>query len=400
MAKLAHRIRLYPRSDQTGFLVGSCGAARFSFNWGLQRWNDLFSGGSSPNGFELSKELNAIKHSEFPWMELYGKWPIMEAQRDLRRAWRCFFNRKSNKPVLKKKGRSDAFRFGMGYGHGKFGPNGLWVPKLGWVKMAEEFRWPTAKLYSATIKRKADRWYAVINCELSGVDADNIQKRKNQAPNGVIGIDLGLRTFATLSNGEKVDHPRYLTRSLKRIRVLHKATRRKKSGSANHSKNVIRLGRSHSRYASQMKSFVHRFTSDIAKRFSHVSIEDLRINDMAKLHGIRRPLFESCLRMTRDALAYKANNVFVCDRYFPSSKLCSACGEKNKALTISDSSWTCIHCGSSHDRDINAAINIARNSMNIGGVSPLTACGDKTVLSMNQEAERQIAPVLTVISSN
>jgi putative transposase len=395
MAKLAHRIRLYPRADQIDFLVGSCGAARFSFNWGLQRWTDLFAEGKSPNGFELSKELNAIKHTEFPWMELYGKWPIMEAQRDLRRAWRCFFNRKSARPVFKKKGRFDSFRFAMGDGHGKFGPRGIWIPKLGWVEMAEQFRWPTANLYSATIKRKADRWYAVINCELSGVDSESIERRKSQAPAGVVGIDLGLRIFATLSTGEKVDHPRYLTRSLKRIRSLQKAMRRKEVGSMNHTKSVNRLGRSHARYSNQMRSFVHRFTSDISSRFSHVSIEDLRVNQMARLPSIRRSLVESSFRATRDALLYKAANVIVCDRYFPSSKLCSKCGTKNRELKLSDHSWECSDCGETHDRDVNAAINLARKGMELGGVLPLTACGDDTVLSTKQEAKRQIAPVLT-----
>ena len=350
----SHRIRLYPTAEQEVHLRRACGVARFAYNWGLARWNELHAQDKQVSAYSLRRELNSIKREQFPWMLEVTKCAPMESLLDLGNAFRWFFSKKNGYPKLKKKGVNDSFRVGIDSGNFEFYGTRLRLPKLGWINLAETLRWPEAKLLSLIIKRIADRWYAVVNVELPDPPTESSE---NQA-DSVVGVDLGLATFATLSTGEKVEHPRYLRTALPRLRRLNQALARSVKGSRNRFRAKNRLARKYASIANQRRHFLHKLTADICRRFDTVVVEDLAVKNMGSLPNMSRSIYDSCFAEFRQQISYKANHLVIADRFYPSSKLCSSCNYKSPNLPLNVRSWVCPQCGATHDRDINAAINL------------------------------------------
>ena len=305
----SHRIRLYPTAEQEVHLRRACGVARFAYNWGLARWNELHAQDKQVSAYSLRRELNSIKREQFPWMLEVTKCAPMESLLDLGNAFRWFFSKKNGYPKLKKKGVNDSFRVGIDSGNFEFYGTRLRLPKLGWINLAETLRWPEAKLLS-----------------------------------------LGLATFATLSTGEKVEHPRYLRTALPRLRRLNQALARSVKGSRNRFRAKNRLARKYASIANQRRHFLHKLTADICRRFDTVVVEDLAVKNMGSLPNMSRSIYDSCFAEFRQQISYKANHLVIADRFYPSSKLCSSCNYKSPNLPL--------NVRSTHDRDINAAINL------------------------------------------
>ena len=329
------------------------------------------------SAYSLRRELNSIKREQFPWMLEVTKCAPMESLLDLGNAFRWFFSKKNGYPKLKKKGVNDSFRVGIDSGNFEFYGTRLRLPKLGWINLAETLRWPEAKLLSLIIKRIADRWYAVVNVELPDPPTESSE---NQA-DSVVGVDLGLATFATLSTGEKVEHPRYLRTALPRLRRLNQALARSVKGSRNRFRAKNRLARKYASIANQRRHFLHKLTADICRRFDTVVVEDLAVKNMGSLPNMSRSIYDSCFAEFRQQISYKANHLVIADRFYPSSKLCSSCNYKSPNLPL--------NVRSTHDRDINAAINLkhlGQTAAAHGAILALSACGDLCKgLSMKQE---------------
>ena len=382
----AHKIRLYPTHEQEIHLRKACGVARFAYNWGLARWNELHAQDKEVSAYSLRRELNAVKREQFPWMLEVTKCSPMESLLNLGEAFKYFFSKTHGYPKFKKKGVKDSFTVSMDGGNFALSGSKVRLPKLGLVKSAEPLRWPQAKLLSLTIKRVADRWYAVVNVELP--EQPQAEPSENQT-DSVVGVDLGLRTFATLSTGEKVEHPRYLRTALPRLRRLGQALARKTAGSRNRHRAKNRLARKHASIANQRRHFLHKLTTDICKRFDTVVVEDLAVKNMGALPSLSRSIYDSCFSEFRQQISYKAERVVVADRFYPSSKLCSCCGFKLPTLSLNTRSWVCPQCGAVHDRDINAAVNLkhlGQTATAHGAILALSACGDlRECVSAKQE---------------
>lgn len=199
--------------------------------------------------------------------------------------------------------------------------------------------------------------------------------RKNH---GTVGVDLGVTTLATLSTGEKITGPKAHKALLDRLRRLSRSLSRKKKGSANRHKAKQKLARLHAKIANIRMDALHKLTTDLVLNHSVIGVEDLNVKGMVRNKRLSRHIMDQSFGELRRQLAYKAKwygtTVVVADRFFASSKLCSACGEKNPAVVLGVSSWDCPSCGVTHDRDENAAINLEHLAVS----STVTACGSES----------------------
>jgi putative transposase len=232
--------------------------------------------------------------------------------------------------------------------------------------MRESLRF-VGKIVSATISRIADRWFVSITVEIP--DSPRV------IPDSVVGVDLGISAMGTLSTGEKILGPRPHTALLSRLRRCAKGLSRKKKGSKNRAKAKTKLARLHARIANIRLDSIHKFTTKLTSSFGTICIEDLSVKAMTKDRRLSRNLADMGFHELRRQLEYKTernqSRLVIADRFFPSSKTCSHCGHTLAELPLSIRQWVCPSCKKEHDRDINAARNLADYAMS----SMVNACG-------------------------
>jgi putative transposase len=240
--------------------------------------------------------------------------------------------------------------------------------------MRESLRFCRGKLQRATISREAGRWFIAIVVEM--------KDKHVESPKGEpVGVDLGLKTFATLSTGEKIEAPKPLAIAIRRLRRLSKQHSRKKLGSNNRRKAARRLAVFHRKVKNIRKDFIHKFTTRLTRTHRQICIEDLNVSGMLKNHKLSRAIFDVSWSETRRQFEYKGRlrncEIVVRDRFYASSKLCSVCGHKLDVLPLSVREWDCPSCGTHHDRDQNASQNLV--NPNRVGSTRIHASGDRKV---------------------
>jgi putative transposase len=380
---LAHRIRLNPTPEQRGYFLRACGVARFAYNWALAEWRRQHDAGERPSETALRRALNAIKREQFPWMFEVTKNAPQQAIKNLGRAYAHFFEdlagyrrgelpwKRVRVPKFKKKGRRDAFRADNGTDRQhpqavRTDGKRVRLPVAGWVAMREEVRF-AGTIRSVTVSRRADAWYASFSVEVD-------HEPPSRTDESVTGVDLGVSALATLSNGSTVASPQPLRRYLQKLQRLARGLSRKQRGSCNRAKAKTKLARLHARIADLRSDALHKLTTSLM-RYRTIVIEDLHVGGMIKNRRLSRAITDIGWFEFRRQIEYKAtmtgSTLVVADRWFPSSKRCSVCEKINETLTLSERSWTCGSCGTSHDRDVNAARNLARYAES----SPASACG-------------------------
>jgi putative transposase len=369
----AHRIRLDPNNVQATCLARAVGVARFAYNWALDQWQQQYAAAKidpalpKPNETALRRQLNAIKRNDFPWMLEVTKNAPQMAIIHLGQAFENFFAKRSRYPTFRCKGRDDHFTITTD--QFKVEEKRIRIPKLGWVRMREPLRF-AGHIVSATISRHAGQWHASIAVDIP--DDPQLPQAENQ---GAVGVDLGINALATLSNGEKFAGPKAMKTLLTRLRRLGRSLSRKVKGSSNRAKAKMKLARLHVRIADIRRNSQHQITTNITRRFATIVIEDLNVKGMLKNHRLARAIADMGFFEIRRQLTYKAarcgGTVVVADRWFASSKLCSACGFKVETLDLGARAWACPCCQEQHDRDINAAINLR----NLAVSSTAFACG-------------------------
>ena len=373
---ISHKIRLNPSNKQATYLAKAAGTARFAYNWALAEWQTQYAAWKEdnslpkPSQFSLRKQLNAVKREQFPWMLAVTKNAPQMAIIQLGAAFNNFFAGRAKYPQFKKKGKSrdsftltnDQFAIDPSTGSGHRGCR-IRIPNLGLVRMRETLRF-SGKILSATISRTADQWFASITVDIDHASATlsnhDLPPAENQ---GVVGVDLGVSALATLSTGETVAGAKPHKALLSRLKRLSRSLSRKVRGSANRHKAKQKLAKLHARIANIRQDNLHQLTTDLTRRFHTIGIEDLNVSGMVKNRHLSRAISDMGFFEFRRQLEYKAamrgSVVVVADRFFASSKTCSACGEKIDKLPLSVRQWECPCCGESHDRDVNAAINLA-----------------------------------------
>ena len=370
---IAHKIALDPNNAQASYLTHACGVARFAYNWALAEWKRQYDAWKADNSLPkpsqaaLRRQLNAIKREQFPWMLEVTKCAPQMAIIQLGEAFKNFFAGRARYPQFRKKGVHDRFTLT----NDQFDIDGrrIRIPNLGWVRMREPLRF-AGKIMSATISRVADRWFVSI-----AVDTEDPPKRKAENQ-GAVGVDLGVSALATLSTGEIITGPKPHKALLDRLRRLSRSLSRKQKGSRNRQKAKAKLARLHARIANIRLDALHKLTTEITRRFHTIGIEDLNVRGMVRNRHLARSIADMGFHEFRRQLEYKAERrggrVVVADRWFPSSKTCSACGSVQEAMPLSVRQWICPDCGTRHDRDLNAARNLATYAAS----SAVSACGE------------------------
>lgn len=360
------------------------GASRCAYNWGLARSQEAYRAtGKRPSPAQLHKELNALKPTKYPWMYEVSKCAPQEALRDLDKAYKNFFRRVELKKQGKWKGklgfpkpkkRSKCIGSFRLTGSIHVFSDAVQLPRLGRLRVHEHRYLPTdAKILSATVSEHAGRWFVSIQVEEE-------QELPTPTATTAIGVDLGIKILATLSDGSTVANPRALKHAQKRLKRLERQKSRRKKGSQNRKKIVKKIAKQHARVANIRKDATHKFTSDLSKNHAKIAIEDLHVAGMLKNHKLAQAISDSNFGEIKRQLIYKSKyyqtHLVMINRFYPSSKTCSCCGWKNELLTLSDRMFVCLDCGYVADRDYNAAKNIMMVAVSCTGT--LNACGESS----------------------
>ena len=380
---LSHKIRLVPSQAQEDYFCRACGTARFTYNWALSAWRKAYEVGGKPSGRSLKLKFNAIRKVEFPWSYDVHRDCTAGAFDHIQGAFKHFFRRvkageKPGYPKFKKKGLCKG---SFGIANDKFSLNKkqIRIPKLGWVKMRETLRF-TGKIMSATVSRTADKWFVAI-----AVDTEvTPQPPKTK---GAVGVDLGISTLATMSDGRKVQHSSKREKLEKQTKRLQKSVSRKQKGSASRYKAVVKLARKHLELTNLRNDLLHKLTAGLVQDYETIVIEDLNVKGMVKNHHLARSISRQAWGEFRQQIEYKSKmhgrTLLVANRFYPSSKTCSECGFVNKGVVLGIDSWVCPSCGVVHDRDFNAAINLSKLRAGSSDVKPveMEALADRSLIS-------------------
>ncbi len=356
MLTKAHKIRLNPTPEQEQYFLRASGVARFSYNWGLAEYKRLKSEGQKADWNQLKKDFRSQSQTEFPFVREVTKCAAEEAIADLRRSIGTYYkskpkNRKCKFPSFRKRSKRIG---GFGLANDKFSvrDHTVRMPKLGKVNMTESLRF-TGKILSGRVTERAEHWYLTVTVE--------VEPEVLEVPSGSIGIDFGLKSFATLSTGEVIETQGYFRRAERRLRGLQRGLARKQKGSNNRAKWKQKVAIAHERIRCQRQDFLHKFTTRIVTSFGTICIEDLNLAGLCRTRlakSFHDAGIGEAVRQLTSKTEWKGSVLQKVNRFYPSSKLCCVCRGKNERLTLSDRTWTCGGCGTLHDRDANASKNI------------------------------------------
>lgn len=357
-----YKYKIRPTYKQKEQLNKSFGCCRFVYNWGLDKKIKAYEQDKKSLGYvELAHLLTILKKQpETAFLNEVSASSLQQSLRNLDAAFARFFREKKGFPKFKSKKKSNdstKFTHNIRFDFDKWRVK---IPKCGWVKLCKNrsFDISKRKLGTLTVSRdKCGEYWCTIVVE----DFKELPKTKEVGINPV-GIDLGIKDYAILSDGTKYGNPKFLEKGHKKLAHLQKCFSRTKKGSRRHETLRIKIARMYRSISNRRADFTHKLSSDIVKRFDTICIEDLKVDDMLKNHRLARSIQSAAWSEFRRQIEYKSKrlgkNVLFIGKYEPSSKTCNVCGYIYQGLTLRERKWVCPKCGKMHDRDINAAINI------------------------------------------
>ena len=365
------KTELAPNNEQVTHFLRSCGTARFAWNWALNR---VKTGISKPNAIGLHKELCAVKETEIPWMydvskcapqfairhlaEHYGdqfdKNVIREREKKIAKAKTPIQKAKAydyGKPKFKKKSCDESFTVD---GTILISEDKIQLPKIGLIKLKEKSYLPLGKMKQATVSRRGDRWFVSVRMETEEPITEHTDE--------VIGVDLGIKTLATCSNGMLFENARVLKKRMKQLKRHSRKLSRREKGGKNRAKQQKYISNIHYKIACLRKDLLHKMTTALVKtKPKAIVIEDLNVSGMMANHKLAQAIQDCSFFEFKRQLEYKCKimgiELVVVSRWCPTSKTCNCCGAINEDLTLSDRTYKCL-CGYVEDRDINAAKNL------------------------------------------
>jgi len=362
----AYKTELDLNNVQKTACAQHAGAARFSYNWGLSRKLEAFKAGEkTPTAIDLHRELNALKKTEFAWMYEVSKCAPQEALRNLDQAFAHFFRRVKEKKAGKKVQVGFPKFKSKKNGLGSFRLTGaihifedaIQLPRLGRLRMKERGYLPVSGVHilSATVSERAGRWFVSVQVELE-IPAPQVTGKP------AVGVDLGIARLGTVSDGTEIENPRALKHALGKIKRFQRRVSRRQKGSAHRREAVASLAKAHLRVANIRKDTLHQATSLLAKTKSAVVLEDLNVSGMLRNHHLAQAIADVGMYEFRRQLTYKGKwygcQVLLADRYYPSTKRCSHCGNVKAEMDLGQRSYACDVCGWVMERDLNAAVNL------------------------------------------
>ncbi|NEN92820.1 MAG: IS200/IS605 family element transposase accessory protein TnpB [Okeania sp. SIO3H1] len=358
MVEKAYKFRFYPTPEQENLLRRTLGCVRLIYNKALavrtQAWHEQKQRVSYKQTSAML--TNWKKQEDLDFLDRVSSVPLQQGLRHLQTAFTNFFSGRTKYPSFKKKRNGGSAEFTKSAFKWKDGQ--VYLAKcseplpIRWSRQLPQNCVPT------TITVKLDpsgRWSISLRVN----DTRDLKLKPVQKQ---IGIDLGITSLVTTSNGEKIANPKNINKLHKKLRLAGKSLSRKTKGSNNYQKARLKLARIHAKIKDSRLDYTHKLTTQLIKRYQTIVIEDLAVKNMVKNHKLAKAISDANWGELVRQLEYKADwygrELIKIDRYFPSSKRCSNCGHVVEKLPLNIREWDCPECGSHHDRDINAAINI------------------------------------------
>ena len=359
----AFKTRIYPNAEQTVLIEKTFGCCRFVYNNGLDCKIEAYDKDKTNlSAYDLIKRIASLK-KEFEWLKEVEAQTLQQSLLDLEKAYKNFFKKHGGFPKFKKKGDKDSFRTFRTHFVSR---HSIYLPKIGAVKTAEKIKkkW---NIHSATISKRAGQYFISLLIDY--------EPPKAQKTGEVVGIDLGIKTFATLSDGTKYKNLKTLSKYEDKIARCQRQLSRTQKRSNNRKKVKKKLARLHLKVSNIRQDHLHKMSHEIVNHYSFVAIEDLNIVGMVKNHNLAKSISDCSWSEFVCMLEYKClwYDCELCKigRFEPSSKLCSNCGYKMSEMPLNIREWDCPECGAHHDRDVNAAINILNIALSGREVEPV-----------------------------
>lgn len=371
----AYKYKIKPNSQQQELLQKFFGCVRFIYNWGLERKTSAYKENGTKVGYvELARELTSIKKTEeHQWLNECSNESLQQSLRCLDNAFTNFFRKKGKYPKFKSRKGKNSAKF-INSVHFDFENWTVKLPKLGKIKLCKNRTFDQSKCKQGTCTVSRDHC-GTYWCVITVDDLQPKVARTKPLKETAVGIDLGIKDYAILSDGTKFTNPKHLEQAQRKLAWLQRDFARTAKGSKNHEKMRVKVAKCYRAISNQRNDFLHKLSTHLIKNYDAICLEDLNVKGMEQNYHLARAIQGASWSEFVRQLEYKSEwygkNVLFIGRFEPSSKLCHKCGYINRDLKLSDREWTCPICGEHHDRDINAAINIkeiAFDNQNLVGV--------------------------------
>ena len=418
MISIAHKIELVPNNKQKTYFRKAFGVARLAYNWGIAEWQRRYKAGEKCSFIELNNAFNTIKGEQYPFVYEVTKWAPAQALRNVATAYKNFFeNLKKGKvsyPRFKRKKDNRGSFYLADVKLSDTNTNSkvfkkmthnenlkrqyLKVPNLGCVKMTQRIRF-NGKINSVVISQEGDRYFASFSMMITEDEYKRTHPHtKKLHKEESVGIDVGIKSALVLSDGISVESPKPLKQNLRKIKRLnrqlskrtHARTKQErlegKKKSNNYKKLSVKLSNAQRRVANIRRDFTQKVTTILTTHYGQIALEELNVKGMVQNHRLAQAVSDVAFGELSRQIEYKSefNGVTIkkADRFYPSSKTCSVCGNVKNVLKLSERTYRCGKCGAVIDRDYNASLNLLNllSNIKIGSSSPEFTPADLTAL--------------------
>lgn len=385
ITKKAYKYRIYPNREQRIMFAKTFGCVRLFYNTSLDEMNKLYKEKKE------HKDITPASYKErFPFFKEVDSLALANAQLNRNKAFKAFFRKQNKFPKFKAKRNKQSYSTNNQNGTVYLSEDCKYIslPKIKNIKIKMHRKFDGV-IKTVTVSKECDDTYYV-----SILVEENIEAKPKS--NNSVGIDLGIKSYIVDSNSERIDNPKYLTKSLLRLAIEQRKLSHMKKGGKNRNKQRIKVARLHRRIRNQRNDFLHKLSSKYINENQVIVLEDLNIKQMEQDSRLSRLIVDASWSKFVSMLEYKGNwygrDIIKVPTYYPSSQLCSCCGYQNKEIKdLSIREWVCPKCGTSHSRDHNASINILNKGLDILKARTLP---DSSLILGSEESLSEKPPLL------